>query len=118
MNHFVENRFDYEVEIPVPDANARIEILERLLQSYHHEVSRKLITHLGTTASHGYVGSDLSLACTLANTRAINSAKKKLLEGDGYVITEDHLMWAFTQVKPSAMREILVEVPNVSINYR
>lgn len=28
---------------------------------------------------------------------------------------EEHLAWAFTQIKPSAMREILVEVPDVRV---
>ncbi|XP_065226445.1 ATPase family gene 2 protein homolog A [Planococcus citri] len=108
-------RFDYEIEIPVPDADARIEILQCLLTSYSHDISKQAITQLGA-ASHGFVGSDLSLACSLANTKAINSYKC----GSGTsneslcpVMKDEHLTWAFTQIKPSAMREILVEVPNV-----
>ncbi|XKL60010.1 hypothetical protein PGB90_001026 [Kerria lacca] len=112
-------RFDYEIEIPVPDANARVEILKRLLMSYVHEVSDEIIIHLGQSASHGFVGSDLSLACVLANTQAANNTtinREINNEHGDYkcpVITEDNLIWAFTQVKPSAMREILIETPNV-----
>ncbi|XKL60013.1 hypothetical protein PGB90_001029 [Kerria lacca] len=112
-------RFDYDIEIPVPDANARVEILKRLLMSYVHEVSDEIIIHLGQSASHGFVGSDLSLACVLANTQAANNTtinREINNEHGDYkcpVITEDNLIWAFTQVKPSAMREILIETPNV-----
>lgn len=107
-------RFDYEIELPVPDANARIDILRRILEPYKREVSDETIVQLGRTASHGFVGADLGLAVSLANTRAANKkGNESLVEIPS--ITNEDLIWAFTQVKPSAMREIFVEVPNVRI---
>lgn len=66
-------------------------------------------------SAHGFVGADLASLCSRAAIHAI----KKARTGDGScasdsisVRTED-LLWAMTQVKPSAMREVLIEVPNV-----
>lgn len=115
-------RFDYEIEIPVPDADARIDILQRLLMSYKHDVSNDVINKLGSTGSHGFVGSDISLAVSLANTKALNNFKYEAAKDSDSnenacpIIRDEHLMWAFAQIKPSAMREILVEVPNVGVN--
>lgn len=117
---FVAIRFDCEIELPVPDANARIDILHRILEPYNHRVSEETIKQLGRTASHGFVGADLGLAVSLANTRAANAAQVAKKTGNELLvkmpnITNEDLIWAFTQVKPSAMREIFVEVPNVRI---
>lgn len=113
-------RFDCEIELPVPDANARIDILRRILEPCNHQVSHETIVQLGRMASHGFVGADLGLAVSLANTRAANEAlvaskttNEPLVKMP--TITNEDLIWAFTQVKPSAMREIFVEVPNVRV---
>lgn len=102
-------RFDFELEIPVPNANARVAILRKILSAYKHNVSDELIQQLGRNASHGFVGSDISLVCTLASSRSTNNARVNIVEN----IEEKDLIWAFSQVKPSAMREILVQIPNV-----
>lgn len=56
--------------------------------------------------SHGFVAADLTAVVSKAKSKAA-------LEGRNVISTED-LTWAHSQVMPSAMREVCVQVPNVS----
>lgn len=67
------------------------------------------ITEISSLA-HGFVGSDLSLICSQAATKAVVENENQ----NKFSITYSHMKWALSVVKPSAMREILIEVPNVS----
>jgi SpoVK/Ycf46/Vps4 family AAA+-type ATPase len=66
-------------------------------------------------SAHGFVGADLASLCSRAAVHAI----KRTNAGDGVcnigsvAVDVEDLLWAMTQVKPSAMREVLIEVPNV-----
>ena len=98
-------RIDLEIEIPVPDAKQRSEILGVHLRDVEHSLSPKDIREIAQ-AAHGYVGADLQ-ALVLASEPQGDENK------DGKVTSAD-LKRALNRVKPSAMREVQIEVPNVS----
>ena len=75
------------------------------------------------SVTHGFVGADLYLLCAEASSSAakrIASASKDLgdeaMASSAVILLEDVLL-VLKFVKPSAMREVLVEVPNVSDRY-
>ncbi|KAK7060227.1 AAA+-type ATPase [Paramarasmius palmivorus] len=105
-------RFDREIEIGVPDAAARLSILEVLLSKTPHRIPRD---ELGSVASraHGYVGADLSAVVREAGTLAI----KRLLASSDSVenpeLTTADLIASLPAVRPSAMRSLFVDAPPV-----
>ncbi|TFY59854.1 hypothetical protein EVG20_g7635, partial [Dentipellis fragilis] len=63
-------RFDREIEIGIPDVEARISILNVLLSKTPHEVSDEQLRAVASRA-HGYVGADLAAVVREAGTTAI-----------------------------------------------
>lgn len=55
-------RFDKELEIGVPDAAGRTEILQKQLSSMPCDISSGELQELAD-AAHGYVGADLAAVC-------------------------------------------------------
>lgn len=55
-------RFDKELEIGVPNAQDRLDILHKLLKKVPHSLSATELIQLADSA-HGYVGADLSALC-------------------------------------------------------
>eukprot|EP00833_Pecoramyces_ruminatium_P002835 jgi/Orpsp1_1/1176867/evm.model.c7180000059331.1 len=116
-------RFDREVEIGIPNADGRKEILEVLLKNVPHTLTDEEITKI-SSITHGYVGADLASLCREAGLktikRTINNANdlnnKDILENMevDLKISIDDMRNAFNEVRPSAMREIMLEVPKVS----
>lgn len=96
-------RLDYEIEIPVPNPGGREEILKKLFKKTENNLSECEIKEVATV-THGFVGADLASLITKA---AINS-----LKSDSIVKISD-INFALTQIKPSAMREVLIESPNI-----
>ncbi|XP_055599822.1 ribosome biogenesis protein SPATA5 [Uranotaenia lowii] len=96
-------RFDYEFEIPVPNSRQREEILVKILHTYDNKLLPQDITKL-SRITNGYVGADLmSLVSHAANTADT-------------VLDIDALTAALRNVKASAMKEIMMECPNVFWN--
>ncbi|XP_075974183.1 ATPase family gene 2 protein homolog A [Anticarsia gemmatalis] len=95
-------RLDKEIEVPIPDRIKRKEILYSLLKSLPHKVSQ--LDSIADLA-HGYVAADLVNLCTQASMKCIKRSSE--------FIEREDLMAALTIVRPSAMRELLIEVPNV-----
>ncbi|XP_073975659.1 ATPase family gene 2 protein homolog A isoform X2 [Rhodnius prolixus] len=94
-------RLEIEIEIPVPSVDDRTSIMKALLpDSSLNETIRKV-----AEISHGFVAADLTAVVSKAKSKAA-------LEGRNVISTED-LTWAHSQVMPSAMREVCVQVPNV-----
>ena len=78
--------------------------------------------------AHGYVGADLAAVCKEAG---LMSFKRCLAEHEGpsplddrareetlkerLLVTREDIMAAFRQVRPSAMREVAIDVPKVSV---
>ncbi|EXC16185.1 Cell division cycle protein 48-like protein [Morus notabilis] len=100
-------RFDREIDIGVPDEVGRLEVdLERIAKD-----------------THGYVGADLAALCTEAALQCIREKMDVIdLEDDSIdaeilnsmAVTNEHFQTALGTSNPSALRETVVEVPNVS----
>ena len=115
-------RFDREVEISVPDKKSRLNILKIHTRNMplHKDVNLEILA--GKT--HGFVGADLS---ALTKESAMNVLRKHLPELktedneaipqevlDKIVVKMEDFDDSLKVVRPSAMREVLVETPNVS----
>lgn len=97
-------RLDKEIEIPVPDKIRRKYIFYNLLKNIPSKISELDIDNVSDLA-HGYVAADLVNLCTQASMRALKASRE--------FINKDDLIHALTVVRPSAMRELLIEIPNV-----
>ncbi|QAA76780.1 MAG: AAA family ATPase Cdc48 [Candidatus Bipolaricaulis sibiricus] len=114
-------RFDREIEVRVPDRDGRKEILMVHTRGMPLASDVDLDKLAGLT--HGFVGSDIA---ALAREAAMNVLRKLLpkinLDEEGIapeVIEELIVRWedfdrALKEVRPSAMREVMVEVPTVT----
>ncbi|KAI9139982.1 P-loop containing nucleoside triphosphate hydrolase protein [Paraphysoderma sedebokerense] len=115
-------RFDVELEIPIPTLNSRIEILTALLSHTPHTLSNEQITSIAEKC-HGFVGADLSGVVKEAGISAVRKfVKGREAKGNGnddvmdLKITVEDFKAALGMVKPSAMREVQIEVPKVYWN--
>lgn len=97
-------RLDKEIEIPVPDRIRRKEIVYSLLKNLPNKISSEDIENIADLA-HGYVAADLVNLCSQATMKCIKRSSD--------CIERDDLIAALTIVRPSAMRELLIEIPNV-----
>lgn len=116
-------RFDREIEISVPDKNARLNILK--IHTRGMPLKGVALENLASR-THGFVGADLS---ALTKEAAMNVLRKvlpslKLEENapipkevlDKLFVSARDFEDALKVVRPSAMREVLVETPNVGWN--
>ena len=114
-------RFDREIEIPVPDKEGRLEILK--IHTRNMPLAKDVDLKYLAEITHGYVGADLEALCKEAAMSALRRVlpeikwkeekelPKEVIEK--LVVTKQDFMNALHLVEPSAMREVLVEVPNV-----
>ena len=111
---FTVFRLDREIEISVPSPNARLDILHKLLSRTSHKITKDELKDVAYSA-HGFVGADLASLCSRAAIHAVKrtSSGDGLCASDPVIVRMEDILWAVTQVKPSAMREVLIEVPNV-----
>jgi len=112
-------RFDREIEIGVPDRNAREEILE--IHARHMPLAKNVDLKKLADITYGYTGADIASLSKEAAMRALRRILPKLdLEGaippevlDTIEVTQDDFLEAMKEILPSALREIFTEVPNV-----
>lgn len=99
-------RFGKEVEIFVPNSSQRFEILNTLLKEVNHNLTFSDVKSIADS-SHGFVGADLlsMVSKALLKNYKTNQGKEKASIND--------FKWALSKTKPSAMKEIMVEIPNV-----
>ena len=114
-------RFDREIEIGIPNRKGRKEILE--VHTRGMPLSETVDLDRLSEITHGYSGADLQALCKEA---AIRTLRKILPEIDLELetipadilnqlqVTSDDFYEAFKQLTPSAMREVVIESPNVS----
>ncbi|KAG7660969.1 AFG2 [[Candida] subhashii] len=106
-------RFDQEIEIGIPDIASRGDILQKLvnkMQMGKYELDQGDIG-LIASKTHGYVGADLTALCREAVMQAI---KRGLATGEGEIkMKVEDLISAMSEIRPSAMREIFLEMPKV-----
>ena len=114
-------RFDREISVPIPDRKGRFEILQIHTRGMPlaEDVDLKRVADL----SHGFVGADLealakeaAMACVRdilpyvnLHTQDIPYEKVASLE-----VRMSHFMAALMEIDPSAIREVFVEIPDVS----
>uniref|UniRef100_A0A182PB48 Beta-1,4-galactosyltransferase 7 n=1 Tax=Anopheles epiroticus TaxID=199890 RepID=A0A182PB48_9DIPT len=98
-------RMDYEFELPVPDAIAREAILQRVLSRHNQTLPQEDVRAVARI-THGYVGADLENLVAKAASASSSFPSGKSIDGTA-------LMGALQHVKASAMREIMIECPNV-----
>ncbi|XP_075399956.1 ATPase family gene 2 protein homolog A isoform X1 [Tenrec ecaudatus] len=112
-------RFDKEIEIGVPNAEDRLDILQKLLRRVPHLLSEAELVQLANSA-HGYVGADLKALCNEAGLCALRRVLSKHPDFpdskvSGLVkVTLNDFLKAMNDIRPSAMREVAIDVPNVS----
>ncbi|XP_026522821.1 spermatogenesis-associated protein 5 isoform X2 [Notechis scutatus] len=112
-------RFDKEIEIGVPNSQDRLDILKKVLSKTPHSLSASDLTQLADSA-HGYVGADLAALCKEAGMHALRRILRKkedLLDDDvsvSVIINHSDFLQAMNDVRPSAMREVTIDVPKIS----
>ncbi|MCW1301883.1 MAG: CDC48 family AAA ATPase [Candidatus Parvarchaeota archaeon] len=117
-------RFDREIQIGVPDQKGRLEILKIHTRRMPLDNSNKKVDlEYLSKITHGFVGADIEALVKEAamnvirrniselNIKESENIPKKVL--DNLVVTQDDFIEALRFVRPSAMREVLVEKPNV-----
>jgi transitional endoplasmic reticulum ATPase len=114
-------RFDREIIVGVPDEGGRREILAIHTRGMPLETKVSLRELARTT--YGFVGADLSALTREAAIEAVRRIMPKLdLESqtvpaevlENLKVTRNDFLEALKRVKPSAMREVMVQAPNVS----
>ncbi|MFN4020716.1 MAG: CDC48 family AAA ATPase [Erythrobacter sp.] len=114
-------RFDREIVIGVPDQRGRREILSIHTRGMPMEAAVDLDELARVT--HGFVGADIAALTREAAIEAVRRIMPRLdldertippevLEDLG--VTRDDFLAALKRVQPSAMREVMVQVPNVA----
>ncbi len=116
-------RFDREIEFPVPDREGRLEILKIHTRNMPlKEVDLNWLADI----TYGYVGADI---LALAKEAAMSALRRVLPEikwkeeeelpkeiMEKLIVTKEDFENALKMVEPSAMREVLVEIPKVKWN--
>eukprot|EP00891_Asterochloris_glomerata_P005460 jgi/Astpho2/5460/Aster-07999 len=114
-------RFDREIDIGVPDETGRLEVLR--IHTKNMKLNDQVDLEAIAKDTHGYVGADLAALCTEAALQCIREKMDVIdLEDESIdaeilnsmAVTNDHFKTALGISNPSALRETVVEVPNVS----
>ena len=114
-------RLDREIEIGIPDEEGRHEILS--IHTRGMPLDEKVDLKQISKTTHGFVGADLEV---LSKEAAMRSLRRILPEIDldeekisteilqKIKITSEDFRDALKEVRPSALREVQVQIPNVS----
>ena len=114
-------RFDREIEVGVPGKEGRLAILK--IHTRGMPLDKKVNLNELSSITHGFVGADLE---ALTKEAAIVVLRKVLpqmrLDGEEkipqeilekLIVNHEDFIDALKTVRPSAMREVLVETPNI-----
>ncbi|KXL51137.1 hypothetical protein M433DRAFT_60793 [Acidomyces richmondensis BFW] len=123
-------RFEKSIELPIPDCLARKQILNTLLKKPVH--ADDFLTRSISLKTHGFTGKDLKLlrnaAADIARERVAEEQKEWVnvavepgshhpaeIESDPSAVqlTLDDFETALKDVRPTALREVFLEAPNV-----
>ena len=114
-------RFDKEIDIGVPDEVGRLEVLQ--IHTKKMKLSEDVNLERVAKETHGHVGADLAALCTEAALQCIREKMGVIDMEDETIdaevlnsmaVTNDHFSDALGTSTASALRETIVEVPNVS----
>jgi transitional endoplasmic reticulum ATPase len=116
-------RFDREIEIGVPNAEGRLEILQ--IHTRGMPLSEDIDLQELAARLHGYTGADIKALCREAAMKALRRYLPEIdLEGEkispeileSMMITDRDFKEAMKEIVPTAMREFYVEVARVKWN--
>lgn len=110
-------RFESEIEISIPDANARSQILELQLADRPHALTPAFVKNIASI-THGFTGGDLNslrrhaiaIMCKTNTKRNQRTDADSYLPEDKWELEETHMLQALLLVQPSAKREGFLEV--------
>ncbi len=113
-------RFDREIEIGIPDTKGRQEIFQ--IHTRGMPLAEDVNLDEYARSTHGFVGADISLLAKEAAMHALREVIPRInIEEEipaevieELRVTNDDFLEAMKHVEPSAMREVLVEIPDVS----
>ena len=113
--------FDREIDIGVSDEVGRLKTL--FIHTKNMKLSNDVDLERIAKDTYGYVGADLATLCTEAALQCIRENMDVIdWEDDSFdveilnslTVTNEHFQTAFRPSNPSALRETVVEVPNIS----
>jgi len=114
-------RFDREIEIGVPDKHGRLNILK--IHTRNMPLTKDVDLEKLAAITHGFVGADVAALCKEAamnvirkilpdlNIKENEPLSPEILEK--LRVTNKDFNEALRLVRPSAMREVLIEAPNI-----
>lgn len=115
-------RFDREVELSVPGKEGRIQILK--IHTRNMPLTKGINLEELANKTHGFVGADLeslskeaAMSVLRRNVHKFNLEEDKEIPKevlDELIITKKDFDEALKVVRPSAMREVLVETPDIN----
>ena len=113
-----EGRFGHEVHIGIPDSAGRKEILE-----IHTRRTPLADVNLDIIAERtvGFVGADITALCREAAYNALRRwfppdafEKGQVITHEGLKVTQEDFEKALPNIPPSAIKELLIEIPKIS----
>ncbi len=113
-------RFDREIIVGVPDEKGRREILA--IHTRGMPLDAKVSLREMARTTYGFVGADLNALSREAAIEAVRRIMPKLDLSSGTIppevlenlkVTRDDFLEALKRVQPSAMREVMVQAPDV-----
>jgi len=114
-------RFDREIEIGIPDRKGRKEILE--IHTRHMPLAKDVSLDKLADITYGYTGADITALTKEAAMRALRRLLPRIKWKEEQKVPTEVLEklsvnkadfdYALRIVEPSAMREVLIETPNV-----
>jgi transitional endoplasmic reticulum ATPase len=114
-------RFDREIEIGMPDREGRLEILQ--IHTRGMPLTRDVDLQKLANLTHGFTGADITELCKEAAMKALRRVLPEIDFEADYIATEilnklmvmmEDFLDALRFVDPSALREVLIETPNVT----
>ncbi|MCX6668397.1 MAG: CDC48 family AAA ATPase [Methanothrix sp.] len=113
-------RFDREIEIGVPDRSGRVEILQ--IHMRNMPIAEDVDLEGLADRMHGFVGADINSLCKEAAMKALRRYLPDLTTEDEIPqeivdkmqVTGGDFEDSLKEIEPSAMREVLVELPHVT----
>ncbi|MCD6589605.1 CDC48 family AAA ATPase, partial [Candidatus Woesearchaeota archaeon] len=114
-------RFDRELEIGMPNRKARLEILQ--IHTRGMPLAKDVDLEKIADLTHGFTGADLAALCKEAAMKALRRVLpeiEKIEEGkipseilSKLEVTNTDFMEALREITPSALREVIIEIPRV-----
>jgi transitional endoplasmic reticulum ATPase len=114
-------RFDREIEIKVPNEKGRREVFQ--IHTRNMPLDKKISLKEFANITHGFVGADISAVCREAAMAALRrylphiDLESEIIDPElleQIEVTKADFEEALKEVMPSGIREVFVEIPNVS----